>query len=126
MRGSVTLLCLVAAGALIALGDDPLPPCVLHVDWWTDGSCAACPSEENPDYCENQITYYDWFCPENGACAPGYHCTYVETVNRIAMIIVPCLNCCDDPNDPHCEWDRDNTQTYELPFPKECICFQDV
>lgn len=32
----------------------------------------------------------------------------------------------DDPNDPQCEWDRDNTQTCELPFPKESICFEDV
>jgi hypothetical protein len=104
----------------------PIPTCTLHIATSTLGSCTDCPTQEHPEFCVTETSYYDYWCPANGACEVGYHCgESAEKELKIVCIEYGCINCCDEPNEPYCEYDTGDGHVYVAPVPEDCVCWQE-
>jgi hypothetical protein len=126
MKKALAIVCAVWLVGLMAVGQlPPIPTCTLHVNRCYVGSCMECPTQEHPESCDTETIYYYYWCPANGACDVGHHCGESASQEwRIVCIEKGCINCCDEPGDPYCEYDMGDVDVYEDWVPEDCVCWE--
>lgn len=127
MKKSLVIMFAVSFVDLMVVGQPPpIPTCTLHVNHSYVGSCMDCPTKEHPEDCDTETTYYYYWCPSNAACDVGHHCGESASQEwRVVSIEKGCINCCDDPNEPYCEYDTGDVEPYEDWTPEDCWCYED-